>query len=591
MSDAVERAKKFLREEQAFRLGELPTESSHPKTKALSETIRVDLEAGIRLLQSVDEEIPPVVEKTFLQETFQELVQTFINTLKAGKRIFFTGCGATGRLSILLEAVWRRFWQQLKQKYPDISSKIPDLEDQTFSVMAGGDFALIKAVEGFEDFPDFGRYQLKQAGVKMNDVVVAITEGGETPFVIGTAWQGLDVGGQVFFVYNNPTEILRRYVQRSRQVIEEPRIRKLDLTTGPMAITGSTRMQAVTTELLVVGSALEGALVQFLREHLSATNFSRLGRWVHPAKDYHQLFVELLRQLSEPATVKAMARLTEFEEKIYNKGGLVTYLTDSALLDVLTDTTERSPTFMVPPFRRHGDSRSPQSWAFVKNLFQPTRQAWRDLLKREPRGLEWGHSVYKQLNAPPALQDKPPQLDNAEIYKFRIGNEPDPSRTDAPDSALVMIAVGDESEHLIRAGLEGFGSQYKKTAAIIIGPSTATLHTNELFQFQCNLPDSPLQLWHHLAVKLILNTISTATMVRMGRVIGNAMVWLSPSNKKLIDRGCRLISQQTGCSYEEACIALHQAMQEVESRSQQAEEVPSPVALAIERIGARRGKS
>jgi N-acetylmuramic acid 6-phosphate etherase len=63
------------------------------------------------------------------------------------------------------------------------------------------------------------------------------------------------------------------------------------------------------------------------------------------------------------------------------------------------------------------------------------------------------------------------------------------------------------------------------------------------------------------------------------------MIWLSPSNKKLIDRGSRLISQLTGCSYEQACIELHKTMEEVESRSQQAEEVPSPVALAIERIG------
>jgi N-acetylmuramic acid 6-phosphate etherase len=99
------------------------------------------------------------------------------------------------------------------------------------------------------------------------------------------------------------------------------------------------------------------------------------------------------------------------------------------------------------------------------------------------------------------------------------------------------------------------------------------------------LPNSPLQLWHHLAVKLILNTVSTATMVRMGRVVGNAMVWLSPSNKKLIDRGSRLISQLTGCSYEQACIELHKTLEEVELRLQKSEEVPSPVALAIEHIG------
>jgi N-acetylmuramic acid 6-phosphate etherase len=100
-----------------------------------------------------------------------------------------------------------------------------------------------------------------------------------------------------------------------------------------------------------------------------------------------------------------------------------------------------------------------------------------------------------------------------------------------------------------------------------------------------------LQLWHHLAVKLILNTLSTATMVRMGRVIGNAMVWLSPSNKKLIDRGSRLIAQQAECSYEQACIALHEAMEEVESGQRQAQEVPSPVALAIEQLQGKREKS
>ena len=586
MSDAIEKAKKFLNEEKAFRLGELLTESSHPKTRTLSETSKSNLADGIRLLQSVDEEIPPAVEKVFQQDTFKKLVEAFFNTLKAKRRIFFTGCGATGRLSILLETAWRRFWRTLKQKHPDIFARMPMMEDLTVSIMAGGDFALIKSVEGFEDFPDFGRYQLKQAGVGPGDVVVAITEGGETPFVIGTAWQGLDVGAKVFFVYNNPSEMLQRHVQRSREIIEEPRIQKLDLSTGPMAITGSTRMQATTAELLVVGCALEIALVQFLKENLTATEWAKLKLSVLSPQDYHQLFVNLISQLTNPETVDAMALLTEFEENIYRRHGLITYTSDSAMLDVLTDTTERSPTFMIPAFRKHGDTRSPQSWAFVKNPFLPTQGAWQDMLQREPRGLEWGSDIYKQLNAPSALQARPPSLGNTEIYKFRIGNEPQTTRTDAPpDSALVMIAVGDETDHLIGASLKGFGSGYKKTAAIIIGLPTAAAKTDELFQFPCDLPNSPLQLWHHLAVKLILNTVSTATMVRMGRVVGNAMIWLSPSNKKLIDRGSRLISQLTGCSYEQACTELHKTLEEVELRSQQAEEVPSPVALAIEHIG------
>ena len=73
-------------------------------------------------------------------------------------------------------------------------------------------------------------------------------------------------------------------------------------------------------------------------------------------------------------------------------------------------------------------------------------------------------------------------------------------------------------------------------------------------------------------------------MVRLERVSGNAMVWVSPSNKKLIDRGTRLIVQQTGCDYERACEALFEAIEAVAGYVQQSKEPPSPVALAIERI-------
>ena len=261
-SEAIKKARAFLEQEKAFRLGELLTESMHPKTLRLSQTMEADIEAGVRMLQSVDDDIPAALERIFAQDSFGRLVEAFGEAMRTGHHIYFTGCGATGRLSILLEAAWRQFW---RRNEPEGSQ----MEDLCVSVMAGGDFALIKAVEGFEDFPDFGRRQIREAGVQRGDVVVAITEGGETPFVIGTAWQGLDVGAHVFFVYNNPTDLLCRHVQRSREVIEEPRIHKLDVTTGPMAIAGSTRMQATTVELLVVGAALETALAWGLPHQVS----------------------------------------------------------------------------------------------------------------------------------------------------------------------------------------------------------------------------------------------------------------------------------------------------------------------------------
>jgi N-acetylmuramic acid 6-phosphate etherase len=574
MTSAAEKAREFLEQQKAFRLGELLTESSHPKTRDLSQTMESDVSAGIRLLQAVDQDIPAALDRIFGQDTFVRLVETLRDALRDAKRIFFTGCGATGRLAILLEATWRRFWRDVQQRHPSV----PSLEDRCVSVMAGGDFALIKAVEGFEDFPDFGRYQLSEAGVQKGDVVVAITEGGETPFVIGTAWQGLEAGAHVFFVYNNPTDDLCRHVQRSREVIEEPRIGKLDLTTGPMAITGSTRMQATTVELLVVGAALETALAQVLQDVLPKSELTQFGVHERCPEQYHRTFATLLKQLEKPEAVDTIARLTQFEADIYRKRGLVTYAANSVLLDVLTDTTERSPTFMVPPFRRKGDVSAPPSWAFVKNPFYPSELAWREMLGREPRGLTWGPQVYEKLKAPMSLQTDPPKLDNEEVYRFRIGNEPDTSRTDAADAALVVIGTFDE------AGRGGLAPPYKTYAAITMGPGASPLDVDEHFHFSCDLPASPLRLWEHLAVKLVLNTVSTATMVKLGRVIGNAMVWVSPSNKKLIDRGTRLIAEATGCSYERACEVLHETMEEIAGASYVGREPPSPVALAIERI-------
>jgi N-acetylmuramic acid 6-phosphate etherase len=563
VSQAAERARAFVEGERAFRLGELLTEAFHPKTCELSQVMAEDVRAGIRLLQSVDQDIPAALGRIFAQDSFGHLVQALGEAISAGRRVFFTGCGATGRLSILLEAAWREFWRGQSR-----------MEDLCVSVMAGGDFALIKSVEGFEDFPDFGRRQLWEAGVQRGDVVIAITEGGETPFVIGTVWQGLEAGAKVFFVYNNPTGLLRRHVQRSREVLDEPRIEKLDLATGPMALAGSTRMQAVTTELLVIGAALEMAVAQMVKHA------------VHDTRVYHRLFEKLLAQLSSADAVEAMARAVLFEERVYRGQGLVTYVADSVLLDVLTDTTERSPTFMVPPFRRRGAPGSPVSGAFVKDPHRPTRQAWREMLGREPRGLTWGRDVYQQLNAPAALQADPPRLDNDEIYKFQIGNEPDCSRVDAPDSTIISIGAGQALKGGVRSTPYARAG-FKKKAAITVGPGLVLPAVDEHFHVACDLPASPLRLWEHLAVKLVLNTISTATMVRMGRVMGNAMVWVSPSNKKLIDRGTRLIAQATGLSYEQACEALHEAMEEVARRSRSGETAPSPVALAIGRLSGR----
>jgi N-acetylmuramic acid 6-phosphate etherase len=255
------RAEEFLKISGQFKLGALVTEASHPVTADLSEGAGRDIAAALKLLFDVDADVIRKFREFVQSGRAGEIKETVLHSLKNGGRIFFTGCGATGRLSILLDSVWRDFWRSAEHSLgqferghrfePSRCSALPsrDFENRTFSVMAGGDYALIKSVEGFEDFSAFGRKQLRDHGLRAGDVVFAITEGGETSFVIGTAWEGVDAGAKVYFVYNNPDEILCQQVERSREIIEDPRIEKINLTTGPMAIAGSTRMQATSIQL------------------------------------------------------------------------------------------------------------------------------------------------------------------------------------------------------------------------------------------------------------------------------------------------------------------------------------------------------
>lgn len=61
------------------------------------------------------------------------------------------------------------------------------------------------------------------------------------------------------------------------------------------------------------------------------------------------------------------------------------------------------------------------------------------------------------------------------------------------------------------------------------------------------------------ATKLVLNTISTLAMVRLGKVYENLMVDLRATNQKLVDRGARIISMVTGAGRKEAADLLRRA--------------------------------
>lgn len=575
-NDYRSRAISFIENEKPFHLGFLPTEQSNPLTRGLDRVMGTDTAAGVRMLQRVDRNVLSMAGQVFSGAAFQALVAAGTEAVLNGRKIVFSGCGATGRLSILLEAMWRRFFLDLQTAQPAESGWAEPLGNAVFSIMTGGDYALIRSVEFFEDYAEFGRQQVRELELGAGDVLIAITEGGETSSVLGTVDEAVRRGGRAFLLFNNPAELLREHLERSRLAIDNPGVTVLDLHCGPMAIAGSTRMQATTSEQLVAGAALEQMLVAVMRR----TGRERFLAPYRQADDYAADFAALLERLEAEPAVKGLAGYIEFEAGLYRRKGLVTYFADDFLLDIFTDTTERSPTFMLPPFRKCDDVNAAPSWAFVKNPTLPTADAWQRCLSRPPRCLDWRPDDYRRMGAGEAIVAAPPCLDRDELMKFAIGTEASPTRHRPSVNAAVMIAAGEENERLKDAFAVHAGS-YRQTVRLFIG-STAR---RDGFVIPClaSSASSPLRLMEHLAVKLVLNTISTGTMVKLGRVDSNWMSWVDVSNKKLIDRGVRLIAELTGCDYSEACIELFRSIEELQSFPP-GEDKPSPVQHTICRL-------
>jgi N-acetylmuramic acid 6-phosphate etherase len=595
---AAEKAREFLEIADQFKLGRLTTETTHPRDRDLSDTAKSDIPAALGLLFDVDNDVVAKYREWSQSGAPLRIGRAVARQLSQGGKIFFTGCGATGRLSIQLTAIWRDFWKKLGSSGEVASDQATGWEKRAFSVMAGGDFALIKSVEGFEDYAQFGKKQIEELGVSAGDVVFAITEGGETSFVIGTAWKGLEAGAEVFFVYNNPDDLLREHVKRSREVIDEPRIQKINLTTGPMAITGSTRMQATSIQLCAMMTILE-VIFEEIRQGLAGKTAAESQLTQIPAR-FLRALEEAHSTLCTTEVRQQVARLIEQEEKVYRSRKRNNYFADQLAIDVLTDTTERSPTFCIPAFKKFDDRQAAESWSFLFLPQADTESAWRSLLKRELQPVEWDKDTIRNLIGEPDLerQNRIMQtIRRQEILRFRIGMDGLPIREiRSGDSASAILT---EEEILQLTAADGFYRQQLEKAhaaggvtAVVVFARRAALEKVQQFldswsvpatRILVPVPENPLPLQGpvRVAAKMLLNALSTLTMVRLGRVMGNVMIWVVPSNLKLIDRATRYIQHFTNLEYEEACLLLHEAIDYVAPRMQAGKEYPSAVGLSV----------
>ena len=560
------KARDFIDNEKQFHLGFLPTEQSNPITATLEEDFKRSTLAGVQCLQRGDRQIPITMRHIFAGEKFAKLVDSMVETLNAPKgRIIFSGCGATGRLSILLESMWRDFFHR---RAAELTPAERALADRSASIMTGGDFALIKSVEFFEDFAEGGRRQAAALKVGEGDTFVAITEGGETSSVLGTLKYAAEHGAKCFLVFNNPADLLRGYLDRCREAIDNPKVTVLDIYCGSMSLAGSTRMQATSSEQLLGSCALEAALVRMMPRFAKET-----------AKDYTVAFEKLLAGLESPGGRAGLVKAIEFEKGVYEKHGRITYLADKCMLDLFTDNTERSPTFMLPPLRSRRDRHLAQSWAFVKNPLHPTVECWNEMMRRHPRCLEFTSEDARSLGMPQRFIDSPPLIKYSDLITYMIGSEPAPERIEGYSrAAAVMLTVGDKPADYMAAA-NRLAADWPERMEFHIGPQA----TDGIW-VKMEIADSPLEIWKHLAVKLAFNCLSTGTMAAMGRVAGNWMSWVSISNKKLIDRGIRLLVELGGVSYEEAAQRIFAAEEWVQSQDWTGKEEPCAVQVALARL-------
>lgn len=541
-----------MENEKQFHLGVIPTEQSNPLTRNLSAKIMKDTAEGIRTILAADVNIPQVAAACFETEAFKRMVKDIRRAMDERRTVLFSSVGASGRMALQLDATWRKFWTGLVEKIPLKAKAFLEISECSNSLMTGGDRAVVRSVENFEDYMTFGAQQIIDAGVGAGDVVIALAECGLSASINGSAIEADNQGCTTYYLFCNPEEVLRKYLDRARVVFERERIIHMPLFVGNMAVSGSTRMQVTTVELLVAGAALELASWSWLEDNLTPDELKAVGAGVLAASEYAAQFQKLVDQLCSGAALSGMAKAVEFEAETYTQNGLITYITHDYLQDILTDTTERQPTFTLPPFRKWGDTASPVSWAYAKDPLYPSSVAWQHILRRPIKGLDWTREDYIRMGAAQQIVDNPPAVTSAELKHYRIGNEDDPSRYERHPACLVCVDINNAAKGGVLDWYKANVSKFDSGLVLRMGDiCEERLDENEI-RIPVEMPHTIMELMPHLMVKLAFNLLSTATMAKMGRVWSNWMIQVLPTNKKLIDRSTRIIAELANIPYEQA---------------------------------------
>jgi len=168
------------------------------------------------------------------------LVAATYARLQSGGRLFYIGAGTSGRLGVL-----------------DASECPPTFgvpEDLVVGIIAGGNKALMQAVENAEDDTAQGWKDLKARGANTGDIVIGISASGATPYVLGALKACREKGIATGSVCCNPSAPISAEADFPVEVV-----------VGPEFITGSTRMKAGTAQKMVLNMISTAVMVRLGR--------------------------------------------------------------------------------------------------------------------------------------------------------------------------------------------------------------------------------------------------------------------------------------------------------------------------------------
>lgn len=229
-------------------LSSMQTETRNPETLNLDQ---MSVSEILAQMNKEDYRVPAAIE-TILPD-IERAVNLIVASFKQGGRLIYAGAGTSGRLGVL-----------------DAAECVPTFgvsPEMVVGLIAGGEKAMVHAVEGAEDSLTLAVEDLKALGLNEHDTVVGIAASGRTPYVIGALQYAKEVKASTVSLSCNTNAAISPYAEVA-----------LEVETGPEILTGSTRLKAGTAQKLVLNMLSTtsmigvGKVYQNLMVDVQATN-------------------------------------------------------------------------------------------------------------------------------------------------------------------------------------------------------------------------------------------------------------------------------------------------------------------------------